>query len=1172
MGKKKFLLIFLLISIFLLNEVLATDYNSATSGNWASATTWSPNGIPGTGDTVTIGASHTIILNDGRTIGTGAATAVTVNGSLTISGSLTLQGVMTLNANSILNMNAGSSLNIGTFNVAVNGKQTMNFVGSSGNRATVNSGGGAFTAGTNQVINFQYVDFNNLGDSYFYFGNDASSGLTMKHSRWINYVGFTITPSSATNILDIENCDFRLLSPNTNLFTIPGSSRASVNNGVLNQIIGSTFYAVNGNEDFFAHDPGLLFQGNILINGFYQAYRGDQTFKDNFYWKRNPNYGNTGCLYFVYNNYIQNNYIYSELLNSHTVQGFPGAGNWWQFSNNIFEGTSFENNNINPTREGNLNITHNILLGTGAFVTNIVDNSGSIEYIKQNTIYTKSSMAPAGTLWGTETNPYNSQYTALADNIVVDSELSTSEPAVYIDPRYTWQQLNFTDYNLFQNYADVYLNIQIAGKTEGVDYGFGRYDKINVNPQFVDPSRNLSKWDTSNGGTGIPDHALQEMLKLNGYGGTFNSAYSVSNLLSYIRAGFTPQNIALKNAGDPADGSHDLGAVPVAGQAPVTTNCTNRDLITTTCKCNNIDRSSGYCCYYDPAAGNITWQSTDYCGYTKWSPHWQNILVESDSGWYNVPASERIWNPQHFDMYTSASSTVEVTDLQGYKPNNPTGRYIAYRLDTNFFDDYNQAYPNTTDHNADYDGFYTNLKTYATSNGYNIEDAFLHYKDTTTVHFTVTESGNPVDLTVPGCPNLVSANETCRVRAFVWAAARWEFNPKSNLIKGFLANEWNRITNTSHNGYYFDGIFLDEHPRFQLVPMDYDTIGNPGRYLISGAGSILEYNNVSYANQTFLTQYYSDLNNLLIAEKSIMGNNGKLLLPNPSIYTFDYNLYYMTISQSLASSGAYLEAADDISVRWVEDPNPFVVKNILNVTKYYEDHGVTVIFMTTPYSSATDGFPYGSDSGSYSAPYERRKMAELSLYYLAKDAGNKLMYFGMLLDPGGIAQDYRNLWFGAINVDIGSPTSEYYIYQNGTYFDAQNSPTFPRPYMIIARNFTKGMVMLRPPASPWYGATPITVTLPQTMTALHSDGSQMVASNSFTLHNSEGVILLKQGQSPSNPSSDINSDGKVNIIDLAISVFNQGRDPANPSYSSLDLNQDGKIDFSDVRIIISSIF
>jgi hypothetical protein len=50
---------------------------------------------------------------------------------------------------------------------------------------------------------------------------------------------------------------------------------------------------------------------------------------------------------------------------------------------------------------------------------------------------------------------------------------------------------------------------------------------------------------------------------MNGYGGTFNSNYTPANLVTYVRAGFAPTNVALKGAGDPADGSPDIGAVSV---------------------------------------------------------------------------------------------------------------------------------------------------------------------------------------------------------------------------------------------------------------------------------------------------------------------------------------------------------------------------------------------------------------------------------------------------------------------------------------------------------------------------------------------------------------------------------------------------------------------------------
>jgi len=52
---------------------------------------------------------------------------------------------------------------------------------------------------------------------------------------------------------------------------------------------------------------------------------------------------------------------------------------------------------------------------------------------------------------------------------------------------------------------------------------------------------------------------------------------------------------------------------------------------------------------------------------------------------------------------------------------------------------------------------------------------------------------------------------------------------------------------------------------------------------------------------------------------------------------------------------------------------------------------------------------------------------------------------------------------------------------------------------------------------------------------------------------------------------DVNNDGVINIIDLALVIFNQGRDPANPNYEHLNLDSDNDIDFDDVQIIINNL-
>jgi len=51
---------------------------------------------------------------------------------------------------------------------------------------------------------------------------------------------------------------------------------------------------------------------------------------------------------------------------------------------------------------------------------------------------------------------------------------------------------------------------------------------------------------------------------------------------------------------------------------------------------------------------------------------------------------------------------------------------------------------------------------------------------------------------------------------------------------------------------------------------------------------------------------------------------------------------------------------------------------------------------------------------------------------------------------------------------------------------------------------------------------------------------------------------------------DVNSDGSINVIDLAIVIFNQGHNPVTePNYAHLDFDEDGQIDFGDVGRVMN---
>ncbi len=84
----------------------------------------------------------------------------------------------------------------------------------------------------------------------------------------------------------------------------------------------------------------------------------------------------------------------------------------------------------------------------------------------------------------------------------------------------------------------------------------GAHD-VDVNPQFVDAARGIRSWDTSLGGAGTSTNAITELRKINDRAG-YNSNYSISALIAYVRAGYLPQNDALRRA---ASDNTTIGAV-----------------------------------------------------------------------------------------------------------------------------------------------------------------------------------------------------------------------------------------------------------------------------------------------------------------------------------------------------------------------------------------------------------------------------------------------------------------------------------------------------------------------------------------------------------------------------------------------------------------------------------
>lgn len=139
------------------------------------------------------------------------------------------------------------------------------------------------------------------------------------------------------------------------------------------------------------------------------------------------------------------------------------------------------------------------------------------------------------------------------------------------------------DYNLHFN-LDGSTTSTVAGATvttpgyRGINFSAmpGVHDLVDVDPQFVDPTRNVITWAVANGfSTSVADdagkaaaiaYAMDQMAGKNQPG--YDATWSYANLLSYIRTGFTPRNrlLQVSHPTDLTAGFAYVGALPVLVQ------------------------------------------------------------------------------------------------------------------------------------------------------------------------------------------------------------------------------------------------------------------------------------------------------------------------------------------------------------------------------------------------------------------------------------------------------------------------------------------------------------------------------------------------------------------------------------------------------------------------------
>lgn len=262
LGMKTVISIFFLMFSFFGNLEAALKQSNVTNGNWETAGSWSPSGVPAPGDVVEILSGHTItittkithtgnitvksggtLINDKKDSETGDIT-IEPTGTLTISKDLKPQGSLTNNG--IIN---------GTGAIKLEGS---NKSGSNSGSITIdkfqigpNDGTGSFTnSGTMNLSGELHVDGTLINSS------SISADKTKIHGGTINGIGFIY---SATVEFDENGSRLGDLSE-TSLCTSAGGMTYpsfSVKHG--------TGHLVNGSNTFVCDDDGSGIQEYRLI-------------------------------------------------------------------------------------------------------------------------------------------------------------------------------------------------------------------------------------------------------------------------------------------------------------------------------------------------------------------------------------------------------------------------------------------------------------------------------------------------------------------------------------------------------------------------------------------------------------------------------------------------------------------------------------------------------------------------------------------------------------------------------------------------------------------------------------------------------------------------------------------------------------------------------------------
>lgn len=576
----------------------AATRTASVSGNWASTTTWGGNPAPVSGDDALINGDVIVTIPSSTSAAahtvqwavtansTGTATLI-INGTLTIDAGGYLQVGRTSGQEGKLTFGAGGALISPTeidFNCC--------YIDSTATQANPFRLTGAgyidigYVAGARMDINVANVLFLLTGQVKFNPGNTtgvATSRVVFSHCTFVGSNGVTFGSSTLPNTatVSITDCDFREFASIKDI-TIQRAAGGVATFEFLRNTLSQVISGVN----YMAIKPktstGLTIDGCVMYNGcVITESPGGVTITNNMI--AAPTVA-PASLDAANSSTFSRNYLPSIADNSGGVNttGTAGSGTF-TIENNVMDGVvngswtgrpDFYLPNATPLPS---NYRYNLIIGSGEQV--IGYNAPNWQTLNHKNNTTGATVSPAvdygGFLFFCENTVNGTGTINLANNLYRgngDTSGNATISGIYPGGG-TPQTITYSDYNAF--YAtltkyeadNTHLLISTGNTAKTVP---GSHDTL-TNPQFFDATRNLGTWNKYFGtGTTSYTDALNYLLTINGYRGSPNydqsgsvAAYLPGDVLDWVRYGFSPTNLVLRGAGDPSDGSPDVGAMAV---------------------------------------------------------------------------------------------------------------------------------------------------------------------------------------------------------------------------------------------------------------------------------------------------------------------------------------------------------------------------------------------------------------------------------------------------------------------------------------------------------------------------------------------------------------------------------------------------------------------------------